>query len=139
MAGGFGFPSYPQRGTPRAQDVGAALEARAQAPTAGAPASGPPMAAPAMAQEGDDMAPIRLQGAVKMGAPGQMNDDLDRGDGEHSANALNVAVGEALTRMGGGYATNPNPHKDRARNVRLLQQLGLSETEATLLAQTGGI
>jgi hypothetical protein len=82
---------------------------------------------------------LREAGAGKMTGPGQIDDNATDDDGAHSANAVNVAIGEALTRMGGGYKTNPNPFKDRARHMQNLQQLGLSEIEAQLLARTGGV
>jgi hypothetical protein len=74
-----------------------------------------------------------------MTGAGQIDDNASEDDGVHSANAVNVAVGEALTRMGGGYATNPNRFKPRERALQNLQQLGLSETEAILLIRTGGV
>ena len=56
--------------------------------------------------------------------------------GDDSDSALSAAVGEALTRAGGGHRGNPNPHKNRERHVRHLQQLGLSDVEAQLLGET---
>ena len=52
---------------------------------------------------------------------------------------LNSAIGEALTRVGGGLQNNPNPHKPKASNMAQLMQLGLSEVEAMLLSETGGV
>lgn len=52
-----------------------------------------------------------------------------------------AAIGEALTRSGGGYTTNTSESaqfKDRARSARDLQRLGLSAAEAELLQMTGG-
>jgi len=82
---------------------------------------------------------MRSQGAQKMGGPGQIDDAHQMDDGTHSANAVNIAIGEALTRTGGGYSTSLNPYKDREKHIRQLQQLGLSAVEANLLAQTGGV
>lgn len=133
---GFGFMRYPQRPAPAAEDVGAALmQQGAQQPAA---AAAPMLAAPppdplTTAQM------LRSQGAAKMGAAEQLDDAAGPDTGRHSANALNVAVGEALTRMGGGYQTNPNPHKPRERSRQTLQQLGLSAEEAELLIRTGGV
>lgn len=151
MAGGFGFARYPQRKTPASQDVGMALMQQGQAGGA-APAEmpygpgqmapmeqsfGPGQMAPAStASVGGD--PLREDGARRMSGAGQIDDNASEDDGTHSANAVNVAIGEALTRQGGGYRTNPNPFKPRDRALRNLQQLGLSETEAMLLIQTGG-
>jgi len=135
MAGGFGFSKYPQRPAPGAEDVGRSLMQQQAMPGAVETPMAPtmPMADPLTADR-----QMRLDGAQRMGAPGQVPDMADD-DGTHSANALSVAVGEALTRQGGGYTTNPNPFKDRAGHVRQLMQLGLSEVEAQLLVQTGGV
>lgn len=148
MTGGFGFPNYAtQRKTPSSQAVGAALLQQGQQAPAGPTGPGletgmggggfqSPDASPTASMGGD---PQREEGARRMGAGGQLDDSADIGDGTHSANAVNIAIGEALTRMGGGYATNPNPFKPRDRNMQLVRQLGLSEVEAQLLAQTGGL
>ncbi len=153
MAGGFGFQKYPQRGTPSSEAIGMALMQQGMAQSvqqdanAGiAPSAAPfgSMAGPSVTQPGVAMplapeaAAQRLDGARRMGAPGQIDDSVPVEDG-HSLNAINIAVGEALTRMGGGNAVATNPYKDRARSIRNLQQLGLSSTEAELLAETGGI
>lgn len=147
MAGGFGFQKYPQQGTPNAEAVGMALMQQGQGPPmGGAPA---PMSAAPMAPTGagigagstDADASLRGEGAVRMTGGGQIG-AMQGGDPDehgHSTNALNVAVGEAMTRLGGGYSTNPNPYKDRAGHMRQLMQLGLSQTEAHLLAETGGV
>ena len=58
------------------------------------------------------------------------------GGGDDSDGALSAAVGEALTRAGGGHRGNPNPHKNREGHVRHLQRLGISEVEAQLLGET---
>lgn len=151
MPGGFGFSNYAtQRPTPNAQEVGHALVGQRmgggmQAPQPGGPmamfgAAQPmaPMASPSMGDPQD--AALRLDGARRMAGGGQIDDTADREDpGVHSANAVNVAVGEALTRMGGGYTTNPDRFKPRENNVRQLQHLGLSEVEAQLLVRSGGV
>ena len=140
MAGAFGFPKFPQRPTPASQDVGMALLQRGQQQHA--PASMPPMMAGPDAgapAPSDPDAAVRAAGAQKMGGPGQIDDNAADHDGTHSANAVNVAVGEALTRLGSGYSTNSNPFKDRARHIQNLQQLGLSAIEAELLSRTGGV
>ena len=140
MAGGFGFSKYPQRPAPSAQDVGASLLQQGQMATPTDPGMAP--AQPMMAESGGDaiMADQRLrqEGAFRMGPSGQVPDS-GTDDGMHSANAVSMAVGEALTRQGGGYTTNLNPFKDTAGHVRQLMQLGLSEIEAQLLVRTGGV
>lgn len=147
MPAGFGFENYAaQRPTPRAQDVGLALVGRRVGPgnpdamggmMGSGPMDGVGLGGPS--PSGDPMErALREDGARRMSAPGQM-DDPPGDDGRHSLNAVNVAVGEALTRMGGGYTTNPNPFKPRDSNARQLMQLGLSEVEARLLVRTGGV
>lgn len=158
MAGAFGFVKQPQRGTPSAEQIGQALMQQGGMPMGGmgpgqaAPApmpSGPGQAAPYQGNPGgmgpmpsgpDVMGPaaLRADGARRMTSPGQMPDMGGIEEEGHSANALNIAVGEALTRMGGGYMTNPNPYKPRERTAQNLQQLGLSAIEADLLIRTGG-
>ncbi len=58
------------------------------------------------------------------------------GGGDDSDGALSAAVGEALTRAGGGHTSNPNPHKNRDAHVQQLQRLGISQLEAELLRET---
>jgi len=137
MAGGFGFARYPQRPTPGSQEVGMALMQRGQGQEQAAPAQPAPMGPPADGGAAADQA-LRLDGAHRMGGSGQIDDNASDDDGVHSANAVNVAIGEAMTRAGGGYTTSKNPFKPRDRTLVNLQQLGLSETEAMLLIQTGG-
>lgn len=150
MSGGFGFQNYATaKKTPSSQAVGQALLQRGQGAGQMAPTEmpvGPGQMAPPMApamQPGQMAAPddaaLRMQGAEKMTGAGQMDDNASEDDGAHSPNAVNVSVGEALTRMGGGYTTNPNPFKDREKAKRLVQQHGLSAIEADLLARTGGL
>lgn len=139
MAGGFGFARYPQSKTPDSRAVGAALQQQGQGPSD--PMMGHEQGEAMMAAAPppvDPAAQMRAAGAERMTAPGQMDDHPQSGDA-HSSNALSIAVGEALTRQGGGYATNPNPYKPRESNIRLLMQNGLSEVEARLLSQTGGV
>lgn len=148
MPGAFGYPNYSTaRKTPSSEAVGMALMQRGQMQGGGAGMM--PMDHEPMAMAPDQMAPaltgsvggdsLREDGARRMTGAGQIDDAGHEDDGVHSANALNVAVGEALTRMGSGYTTNANPFKDRAEHIRQLQQLGLSEVEAQLLARTGGV
>ncbi len=70
-------------------------------------------------------AALRREGGKLMGGGGDDNDS-----------ALSAAVGEALTRAGGGHRGNPNPHKNRDVHVRHLQRLGISQLEAELLRET---
>ena len=58
------------------------------------------------------------------------------GGGSDANSALSSAVGEALTRAGGGHKSNPNPHKNRDAHVQQLQRLGISQLEAELLRET---
>lgn len=131
MASAFGFTRYPQQKTPPAQEVGLALMQQGQQP---APAPAPM----APVEGGSPDAMLRAQGAARMTSAEQIDDGTPNADG-HSINAINAAVGEALTRAGNGYATNPNPFKPRDRAIQTLQQLGLSAVEAQLLVRTGGI
>ena len=148
MAGASGFPRYPQPTTPDSRAVGAALMQQGMGPGQMAPptpatgpgqmAPAPPSGMPTDMPPVDPYAQLRADGAQRMTAPGQ----LDHGEAEpgaHSANALSIAVGEAMTRLGGGYKTDPNPYRDTAGHVRQLQQLGLSAVEAELLVQSGGV
>lgn len=92
------------------------------------------------ASMGDPVAAsLRLQGAQRMGPQDQHGAAESPDPSGHSANALNISVGEALTRLGNGYSTNTNPYKDGAAHSRQLQQLGLSPVEAALLTRTGGV
>lgn len=132
MASAFGFSRYPQQKTPPAEAVGLALLQQQAQPDAPMMSMAPP-AAPM-----DPDATLRAQGAERMTGAGQIDDGMPSPDG-HSTNAVNVAVGEALTRMGGGYQTNANPFKPRDRAIQNLLQLGLSPVEAQLLVRTGGV
>lgn len=68
---------------------------------------------------------------------GQPNYPTD--DGEHHS-ALNAAVGAALTRMGNGLMAPPDMTETRAASRRDdLLRLGVTEFEAELLSQSGGI
>lgn len=136
MAGGFGYElpqSQPAAGRP--EQVGRSLMLRGQMARE-APA--PSMMAPVMPDPMTEGQMLRQAGAQRTGGPGQIDTPADE-DGAHSPNAINIAVGEALTRLGGGYKTNPNPLKPHGRNVAQLMQLGLSPTEAQLMVQTGGV
>lgn len=139
---GFGFAKYPQQPTPSSQAVGQALMQQGQQPQPPAPMMAPAdplgVAEQRTAATAIESHALRARGALQMTGPGQIASEPDVTDG-HSTNALNIAVGEALTRMGSGYQTNPNPFKNRTGNMRQLQQLGLSATEAHLLAESGGV
>ena len=80
------------------------------------------MGQPQQAVQAPDEA-MRMAGGKLMGGGG------DNG-------RIEAAVGEALTRAGGGHRPNPNPHKNREGHIRQLQRLGLSEVEAMLLGDT---
>lgn len=133
MSNGFGFFTPGTRPTPDPRQVGAMLM---QGPQMGAGAGmGQQRQTGQMAPPDDRMAQeapphtrdeaLRREGGKLMGAGGSDEDG-----------ALSAAVGEALTRAGGGHTANPNPHKSRDRHVRQLQQLGISEVEAMLLGET---
>jgi len=129
----FGYTQYPARPSPSAEAVGMALLGRRQQAMSPAAVSAGPMTPEGMASE---PARVRMAGAMRTGGPRQM----DHGalpDGT-SPNAISIAVGEALTRVGGGNQTNPNPFKPRQQSFQQLQALGLSPTEARLLLGTGG-
>lgn len=115
MPNAFGFvqPGVEPMGGP--QQVGARLLQQGMAP-------GPVAAAPPPSDR-----ELREAGARHMAlAPGSEN------------SAYHAAVGEALTRLGGGAANNPNPFKNRDSQYRQFRQLGLSDTEARLLNAGGG-
>ena len=126
-----GFERYPQQPSPNPQQVGAALASQGQQPEQQPmrpvlePGQGP-------LYPGDDMAAGRLAGARFMSGREQ---SLTADD---NPAAVNAAIGEALTRLGNGYKTNDNPFKDREKAARLMQQHGLSETEARLMIESGG-
>ena len=124
MSSGYGFNVPGQQPTPNPRAVGAQLMQgqQGQMPQGQAPMDdrqhfeAPP----------SDMAALaRREGGKLMG-----------GGGPDSDGALAAAVGEALTRKGGGFKGNPNPMKNREAHIRHLQQLGLSEVEANLLGET---
>lgn len=138
MSNAFGFVRMPQQPTPPAEAVGMALLQRGQQQPAAPMMGRPDYPEPGDTPDASPEAGLRAQGAHRMTGPGQMDDSLPLDDG-HSINALNVAVGEALTRLGGGYSTSPNPFKPRDRAIQNLQQLGLSAVEAHLLVRTGGV
>jgi hypothetical protein len=138
MANGFGFVRPGQRPTPDSAQVGAALMQRGMAQPQMEPGMTAAPQSPADPEpsfmEAIERAPdhrpdldLRRHGAFLMGGGGQ--------SGEWS---LPTAVGEALTRKGGGHTANPNVHKPRGRTLETLQQLGLSRIEAELLIETGG-
>ena len=131
MANAFGFSQPNQRPAPDPRMVGQQLvqsreggQQIAQRPQVAqgdfALQADPAEFAQGAASERDRR--LRLEGGKLMGSGGSDQDA-----------ALSMAVGEALTSAGGGHQANPNPHKNRDMNVRLVQQLGLSETEAELL------
>jgi len=126
-----GMTRYPQKPSPAPQAVGAALAQQGQMGQQPMGTALPQPSTPGF-YPGDDIAPMRMEGARYMGGR-EANDT-----GDENPAAINAAIGEALTRMGGGYRTNANPFKNRAGHMERLQQLGLSETEARLLGETGG-
>ncbi len=129
MANAFGFSKPGLEPTPDPRAVGAQLmqPREAEQPQAGAPQfvldADPEEAAQGMVAQRDRG--LRKEGGKLMG-----------GGGDDSNSALSQAVGEALTRAGGGHVPNPNPFKNREVHVKQLQQLGISELEAELLRET---
>lgn len=113
MSNGFSFQPPPQANP---QQVGQAMMR---------PQQGMQMEAPD--PDALDKA-MRLEGAKFMTTAQSTDGDA----------AVNAAVGEALTRKGGGASQSLNPHKDRGRAMNDLQRLGLSAVEAELLSMTGG-
>lgn len=130
MPNAFGFTRPGQQPTPDPRQVGQQLM-QPQAPqqqTQPRPQQRPqpfdvdPVDAEFPAHSMD--AAFRREGGKLMGGGGDDNDG-----------ALSAAVGEALTRAGGGHKPNPNPHKNRDGNVRQIMQLGISQLEAELLRE----
>lgn len=128
MPNAFGFSQPGQQATPDPRQVGAQLmqprQQQAQPQVPSTPVDMDPLEA-AQAVTGVRDNKLRREGGKLMGSGG---DDRDA--------ALSMAVGEALTRAGGGHIANPNPDKNRDAHVRQLQQLGISQLEAELLRET---
>lgn len=129
MPNAFGFSQPGQQPTPDPRQVGQQLMQPQQQIQSRQPVSpididvDPAEAKQALVGTRDKQ--LRREGGKLMGAGG---DDRD--------SALSQAVGEALTRAGGGHVENPNPDKNRDAHVRQLQQLGISPLEAELLRET---
>ncbi len=128
MPNAFGFATPGQEPAPDPRMVGQQLmqprQALPQAQVAGVPPTDvAPGEAAQAAVRARNMA-LRKEGGRLMGGGGS---DIDP--------VLSQAVGEALTRAGGGHKGNPNPNKRVDSHVLLLQQLGLSELEANLLRE----
>lgn len=130
MANAFGFALPGQEPTPDPRAVGQQLmqprqQGQAQAPVRSSDIleAQPEEAAQGLLAQRDRG--LRLEGGKLTG-----------GGGDDSDGALSAAVGEALTRAGGGHQANPNPHKNREVHVKQLQQLGISELESNLLRGT---
>ncbi len=122
MAGAFGFARPDQQPTPDPRQVGQQLM-QPRPPQQPQPFDVDPVDAEFPAHSMG--AALRREGGKLMGGGGDDNDG-----------ALSAAVGEALTRAGGGHKSNPNPHKNRDAHVRQLQRLGISQLEAELLRET---
>ncbi len=123
MPNAFGFSTPNQNPTPDPRAVGQQLMQPRQPQPVQQPIDGDrtDFEAPARSVE----AALRREGGKLMGSGG------DDANAAHSQ-----AVGDALTRAGGGHRGNPNPAKNRDGNVMLLQQLGISPLEAELLRET---
>ncbi len=120
MPGAFGFTRPGQQPTPDPRAVGQQLMQPRQQQRQ--PFDVDPVDAEFPAHSMG--AALRREGGKLMGGGGDDNDG-----------ALSAAVGEALTRAGGGHKSNPNPHKNRDAHVRQLQRLGISQLEAELLRE----
>ena len=121
MPGAFGFIRPGQQPTPDPRQVGQQLMQPRQ-----------------QVQQGQfDVDPVEAEfPAHSMGAALRREGGKLMGSGGSDENsALSAAVGEALTRAGGGHRGNPNPHKNRDAHVRQLQRLGISQLEAELLRE----
>ncbi len=123
MPNAFGFSTPDQNPTPDPRQVGQQLMQPRQQPQRAPPEVDDRLGGESAPRSRDEA--LRREGGKLMGSGG---DDADA--------ALSQAVGEALTRAGGGHRGNPNPAKNREGNVRLLQQLGISPLEAELLGET---
>ncbi len=142
MSNGFGFTTPGTRPAPDPRAVGAMLM---QGPQMGGMGMGqaPQGAAPMAPQQAQKPRPP-LDDHTHREFPARSQDEAMRREGgklmgsggPDEDGALAAAVGEALTRKGGGHKGNQNPYKNRERHIQQLQQLGISEVEAMLLGET---
>lgn len=132
MPGAAGFANYTVSPSPDPRMVGQAIT---QAPQQPGPVA-PPMARPALPDFGAEQMAIAVE-AEQARLHGALLSSGRAGGGEDSAKLS--AVGDALTRMGGGHTASQNASKPRANNKRQLMQLGLDEDEADLLLASGGV
>ncbi len=123
MPGGFGFnrPNLQPAPDPRAvgQQLLGQQPQQPQAP-----------AAPFDDRQGGEVPLVTVEANLRREAG-----KISGGGGDDSNSPLNQAVGDHLTRLGGGHRGNPNPFKDREGHVRNLMRF-MSETEAMLLGET---
>lgn len=120
MPNAFGFTRPDQQPSPDPRAVGQQLMQPAPVRSPRVPLDQNDAEFPAHSMS----AALRREGGKLMG-----------GGGSDEDGAMSAAVGEALTRAGGGHTPNPNPHKNRDANVQRLMQLGLSQLEAELLRE----
>lgn len=150
MAGGiFGFEDQPQSGSVSPRQVGAILQQRQQ----GYPESQsqadvgmkepPTISRSLVAGEGQlgpsmesQHARLRAIGAALAGGSGAVSDQPLT---EHSATATNVAIAEAMTRLGNGGNPNRANILKSPENMRRLKALGMSDVELELLSRSGAI
>ncbi len=123
MPNAFGFSPPNQNPTPDPRQVGERLMQPRQQPQRAPPEIDDRLGGETVPRSRDEA--LRREGGKLMGSGGS---DAD--------SALSAAVGEALTRAGGGHRGNPNPAKNRDARVLALQQLGISPLEAELLRET---
>ncbi len=92
-------------------------------------------------------ATLRREGATRTGGAGQTGTgSAPPGEPDYAVDeatphsALNAAIGEALTRLGGGVMRAPamSPARTAARQRQLLA-LGITPFEVELLARSGGV
>ena len=130
MANAFGFEALGQELAPDPRQVGQQLMQSRQVQQQQQPQVAQPLAIDADPEEAAQAATemrskdLRKEGGKLMGGGGS---DIDP--------AMSQAVGDALTRAGGGHKGNPDPNKQRDARVLQLQQLGISELEANLLRE----
>jgi len=146
-----GFQNYPQRPSPNRRQVGEALLMQQMGgaqpgmqpglETGAAPIGDPGTGEPSVGDPAEHG--LRMQGGHYMGGAGQTGwgsgTPAPGAEEDPNPSAIAAAVGEALTRQGGGLARDANPYIDRERRKRDVLRLGLSQFEVELLGNSGGL
>ena len=131
MPGGLGFSRPNLQHAPEPRGVGQQLWGQQQQPQQPqANVSGAGLGVPFGDRQGGEV-PLATREANLRREAGKISGS----GGDDSNSALNQAVGDHLTRLGGGHKGNPNPFKDREGHIRNLMRF-MSETEAMLLGET---